>query len=138
MRIGELAEKTGVSVRALRYYEEKGMLVPDRSAGGHRSYPETGVGMVWLIQQFYAAGLSSKSIQTIMPSIRAGRATPEALDLLVAERDRIDKMARELADAREKLDTIITAASADSCAHAVPEAPLQRGTGPAACQPKND
>jgi DNA-binding transcriptional MerR regulator len=116
MRIGELAEKSGVSVRALRYYEEKGMLVPERSAGGHRSYPDTGVGVVWLIQQFYAAGLSSKSIQAIMPSVRAGRATPEVLELLVAERDRIDKLARGLADARERLDTIITTAGADSCA----------------------
>ena len=116
MRIGELAEKTGVSVRALRYYEEKGMLVPERSAGGHRTYADTGVGMVWLIQQFYAAGLSSKSIQAILPSVRAGRATPEALELLVAERDRIDKLARELADARERLDIIITNAGADSCA----------------------
>jgi DNA-binding transcriptional MerR regulator len=116
MRIGELAEKTGVSVRALRYYEEKGMLIPERSAGGHRSYPDSGVGMVWLIQQFYAAGLSSKSIQAILPSVRAGRATPEALELLVAERDRIDKLARELADARERLDTIIATAGNDSCA----------------------
>ncbi|MEV6639195.1 MerR family transcriptional regulator [Amycolatopsis sp. NPDC051371] len=116
MRIGELAEKTGVSVRALRYYEEKGILVPERSTGGHRSYPESGVGVVWLIQQFYAAGLPSKSIQAIMPSVRAGRATPEALELLVTERDRIDKAARELAGARDRLDAIITTAGADSCA----------------------
>ncbi|GLY39998.1 MerR family transcriptional regulator [Amycolatopsis sp. NBRC 101858] len=116
MRIGELAEKTGVSVRALRYYEEKGMLVPERSAGGHRTYADTGIGMVWLIQQFYAAGLSSKSIQAILPSVRAGKATPEVLDLLVAERDRIDKLARELADARERLDTIIATAGSDACA----------------------
>jgi DNA-binding transcriptional MerR regulator len=136
MRIGELAEKTGVSVRALRYYEEKGILVPERSAGGHRSYPDAGVGVVWLIQQFYAAGLSSKSIQAILPSVRAGRAAPEVLELLVAERDRIDKLARELADARERLDAIITSASADSCSHEVPEAPPRRGSGPAVCPPK--
>lgn len=137
MRIGELAEKSGVSVRALRYYEEQGMLVPERSTGGHRSYPDAGVGVVWLIQQFYAAGLSSKSIQAIMPSVRAGRATPEALELLVTERDRIDKLARELTDARERLDAIITAAGADSCPHDVPEAPPRTGANPAACHPKN-
>lgn len=49
-----------------------------------------------------------------MPSVRAGRAMPEALELLVAERDRIDKAARELAGTREKLDAIIATAGADS------------------------
>ncbi|WP_370962500.1 MerR family transcriptional regulator [Amycolatopsis sp. cg9] len=133
MRIGELAEKTGVSVRALRYYEEKGMLVPGRTAGGHRSYPDAGVGQVWLIQQFYAAGLSSTTIQAIMPAVRAGRASPEAIELLVTERDRIDRLARELAGAREKLDTIIATASADSCSHDAPGAP--HGARPPACRP---
>lgn len=40
MRIGELARRTGVSVRALRYYEEQGLLVPARAANGYREYTE--------------------------------------------------------------------------------------------------
>nr|WP_086858316.1 MerR family transcriptional regulator [Amycolatopsis lexingtonensis] len=134
VRIGELAEKTGVSVRSLRYYEEKGMLVPERTAGGHRSYPEAGVGQVWLIQQFYAAGLSSTTIQGIMPAVRAGRANPEVIELLITERDRIDRLARELVDARQKLDTIIATASSDSCRHDAPDDP--KVTGPRRPRPR--
>ena len=116
MRIGELAAKSGVSVRALRYYEERGMLVPERSAGGHRHYSERGVELVWLIQQFYSAGLSSKSILTILPCVETGETSPEALAVLVAERERIDRQLAELATARKKLDTVIENASSASCA----------------------
>ncbi|MEV6622334.1 MerR family transcriptional regulator [Amycolatopsis sp. NPDC051106] len=117
MRIGELAEKTGVSVRALRYYEEQGMLVPERSAGGHRHYSERGVEVVWLIQQFYAAGLSSKTILTILPCVESREATPEALAVLVAERDRIDRRLAELAGTRKQLDDVIAIASSGACSH---------------------
>ncbi|GAA4545880.1 MerR family transcriptional regulator [Amycolatopsis samaneae] len=115
MRIGELAAAAGVSVRALRYYEEQGLLASRRSAGGHRHYPESAADQVWLIQQFYAAGLSSKAILAIMPCIETGEVTPEALALLVAERDRIDRQVEGLASARDRLDTIITTAGTPSC-----------------------
>ena len=37
MRIGEVAERAGVSTRALRYYEEQGLLESDRTSSGQRS-----------------------------------------------------------------------------------------------------
>jgi hypothetical protein len=40
MRIGELAERTGVPARLLRYYEEQGLLTPARAANGYRDYGE--------------------------------------------------------------------------------------------------
>ncbi|MFC7469069.1 MerR family transcriptional regulator [Actinomadura keratinilytica] len=57
MRIGELATRTHVSVRALRYYEEHTLLTPDRTPSGQRHYPESAVARVHLIQQLYAAPL---------------------------------------------------------------------------------
>ena len=38
MKIGELAEKSGVSVRSLRYYEQQGLLQPGRLMNGYRMY----------------------------------------------------------------------------------------------------
>ncbi|MFH8612939.1 MerR family transcriptional regulator [Streptomyces sp. NPDC018029] len=113
MRIGELATRAGVSVRALRYYEEQNLLTSRRSPSGQRQFPDSAVDRVRLIQQLYAAGLPSKSIADLLPCVVNGEATPELLDRLSAERDRIDGRIGALVDARDRLSTVIAAATAN-------------------------
>ncbi|MDA3643221.1 MerR family transcriptional regulator [Saccharopolyspora indica] len=113
MRIGELAARAKVSVRALRYYEEQDLLIAERSPSGQRHYPDSAADRVQLIQQLYAAGLSSKSIRDLLPCVVDGEATPELLDRLSAERDRIDGQIGELVSARNRLDGVITNATAN-------------------------
>src|ERR1700691_1624244 len=108
MRIGELATRTGVSVRSLRYYEQQDLLAPERSLSGQRHFAESAVDRVQLIQQLYAAGLPSKSILDLLPCVVNGRATPELLDRLSAERDRMDRLIGDLTSIRNRLDTVIT------------------------------
>ena len=111
MRIGELAGKSGVSVRALRYYEEQRLLEAERSASGQRHYSEAAVARVQLIQLLYGAGLSSKTIVELLPCVeRPNMVTPATLALLSAERDRIDQQIETLVASREKLDGVITTA----------------------------
>jgi DNA-binding transcriptional MerR regulator len=114
MRIGELAEKTGVSVRALRYYEEQSLLSALRSDSGQRLYPDTAVDRVRLIQQLYAAGLSSKTILDLLPCVDAGVSTPESMARLTAERDRINLQIGDLITTRDRLNAVIDAAGASS------------------------
>jgi DNA-binding transcriptional MerR regulator len=117
MRIGELARRTGVSERSLRYYEQQGLLAADRTPGGQRDYPEAAVDRVIRIQELFAAGLHSKKIARLLPCMRDADggpseiATPQLVDDLVAERDRIDRMMTELANSRAVLDEVITAAA---------------------------
>ncbi|MGW0686886.1 MerR family transcriptional regulator [Streptomyces sp. NPDC002754] len=111
MRIGELATRTGVSVRALRYYEEHALLAADRSPSGQRRYAQDAVDRVLLIQQLYAAGLSSRTIVELLPCVVDGTATPELLKRLSAERDRVDHKITELADTRDRLDSVIVGAT---------------------------
>ncbi|MET7323130.1 MerR family transcriptional regulator [Streptomyces sp. NPDC005549] len=113
MRIGELAARTGVSVRALRYYEEQELLVAERSRSGQRQYPESAVDHVRLIRQLYAAGLSSRTIVELMPYAVDGRATPELLDRLSTERERVEGRITELVGARDRLDSVITGAASN-------------------------
>lgn len=132
MRIGELAARAGVSVRALRYYEEQDLLHPERSASGQRHYHESAADRVHLIQQLFAAGLSSRTIVQLMPCVDTGEATPAMLELLLAERDRIDRQIGELADARDRLDTVIASTKVRSCSHRRPHL-----TGVAAGPPRH-
>jgi DNA-binding transcriptional MerR regulator len=116
MRIGELARRTGVSERSLRYYEQQNLLASDRTAGGHRDFPERAVDRVIRIQELFAAGLNSRTVARILPCMRdtdggpSEIATPQLVADLTSERDRIDRMMAELANSREVLDGVITAA----------------------------
>ncbi|GAA0906408.1 MerR family transcriptional regulator [Virgisporangium aurantiacum] len=117
MRIGELARRTGVSERSLRYYEQQNLLASERTAGGHRDYPERAVDRVIRIQELFAAGLNSRTIARILPCMRdtdggpSEIATPQLVADLTSERDRIDRMMTELASSRDVLDGVITAAA---------------------------
>ncbi|GHF65834.1 DNA-binding transcriptional MerR regulator [Amycolatopsis bartoniae] len=110
MRIGELAERSGVSVRSLRYYEEQRLLEAERSPNGQRRYDEDAVHRVQLIQLLYRAGVPSRTIHELLPSIETGEVTAELLDRLLAERDRIDDQLATLTSARHRLQNIISLA----------------------------
>ena len=111
MRIGELAERTGVSVRALRYYEEQGLLAAQRSDSGQRHYQEHAIGRVRLIQQLYAAGISSAGILEMLPCMVTGVAAPHVLAKLHGHRSSVVKQIEELRETLLQLDNVITNAT---------------------------
>lgn len=110
MRIGEVAARSGVSTRALRYYEEQQLLSSARTAGGQRHYSDGAVERVRLIQQLYAAGLGSRAIVDLLPCVYTGVATPDMITRLVTERDRIIQQVQALARTRDRLDAVIATA----------------------------
>ena len=116
MRIGEIAHQAGVSTRALRYYEEQGLLTSERTPSGQRTYPESAVERVRLIQQFFTAGLPSRTILQLLPCVDTGHASPESFALLASERDRITAAMADLAAARDALDRMVDIAN-----HPTPE-----------------
>jgi DNA-binding transcriptional MerR regulator len=116
MRIGEVAQRSGVSTRSLRYYEEQGLIAATRTTAGQRTYPESAVERVQLIQQFFSAGLPSRTIVQLLPCHDSGMATPEVFEMLEAERARISESMASLAAARDALDRMI-----DIAHHPTPE-----------------
>ncbi|WP_291045095.1 MerR family transcriptional regulator [Herbiconiux sp.] len=107
MRIGELAARAHVSTRALRYYEEQGILHSERTPSGQRVYGEAAVERVRLIQHLFSAGLASRTIALILPCVDTGHAPPEMLSSLHTERDRITSVIADLEQARQRLDQVI-------------------------------
>ena len=62
-KVGELARRTGLSVRALRYYDEIGLLSPSRrTEGGHRQYTAGDVVRLQRIKSLRALGFSLREI----------------------------------------------------------------------------
>ncbi|MEV8400263.1 MerR family transcriptional regulator [Streptomyces niveus] len=110
MRIGEVAAKAGVSVRALRYYEQQELLHSTRNPGGQRQYPAGAVERVRLIQRLYSVGLPSRTIREVLPFADSGEVSPELLELLAAEHDRLDRQLTDLRDVRDRLHDCLTEA----------------------------
>lgn len=112
MRIGDLAARTGASIRSLRYYEEQGLLTSTRSASGQRHYTEAAVERVHFIRRLYAGGLSSRTIAEVMPCVESPSAdhTDAALERLARERDRLAGHISDLQQTLETLDTLMAVA----------------------------
>jgi DNA-binding transcriptional MerR regulator len=107
VRIGEVARAAGVSVRAVRYYEQQGLLTAERSPSGQRLYPRDAVMMVRFFQQMYAAGLTSQRIAELLPCWDSGHTDAHQRAMLRAERDRIQAKVDELQTALRRLDEVI-------------------------------
>ncbi|MFD8548357.1 MerR family transcriptional regulator [Streptomyces sp. NPDC059649] len=108
MRIGELARRTGVSPRVLRYYEQQGLLHAERDANGYRRYRgEEAVETVQRVREMLAAGLNTDEIRGLLPCAQGGPGLlPCAHSCEVVERrmSQLEAEMAELARRRAALD----------------------------------
>ena len=76
MKIGELANKTGLTTKTIRYYEDIGILPePGRQANGYRSYNPSVIDRVGFIKDAQASGLSLIEVQIILELRDEGEST---------------------------------------------------------------
>ncbi|MEU5155412.1 MerR family transcriptional regulator [Glycomyces sp. NPDC021274] len=70
MQIGEVADRTSLSLRTIRYYEEVGLVVPSgRSQGRFRLYSEADVRRLWLIRKLKPLDLSLDQIRDLLAAL---------------------------------------------------------------------
>lgn len=116
MRIGELAERTGVSIRSLRYYEEQGLIRPARTPSGYRVFADTDVERVARIQLLYSAGMRSSCISDVLGCVLGDGSeaydepAPDLVAGLIPVRERIVRQITELGESLTVLDRILDAA----------------------------
>ncbi len=75
MRIGELGRRAGVSARALRHYEELGLLEARRRANGYRDYDERDLQVVTEIRSLVELGFALEETRPFVECLRAGHPT---------------------------------------------------------------
>jgi MerR family transcriptional regulator, copper efflux regulator len=81
LQIGEVAERVGLSLRTVRYYEEQGLLTPEsRTSGGFRLFSEEQVRRLALIKQMKPIGFTIQEMRELLDARDAVRApeTPDA------------------------------------------------------------
>ncbi|GAA2576997.1 MerR family transcriptional regulator [Winogradskya consettensis] len=112
IHIRDLAARAGVSTRALRYYEQQGLLhAAARTTSGQRVYTENAAERVELIQHLYSAGLSSRDVAVLIPCVENREAPAEAVTMLHTERQRLAREIKELQARLTRLDEVIVIAT---------------------------
>ncbi|MEX5269465.1 MerR family transcriptional regulator [Kocuria sabuli] len=102
MQIGELAERTGLSLRTIRHYDDVGLLPASRTEGGFRVYTEQDVERLLVVRQMKPLGFTLEEMAELLELLGAEDAAPERLaDHLERARPERDKLARKLAQADE-------------------------------------
>ncbi|GAA2945066.1 MerR family transcriptional regulator [Streptomyces enissocaesilis] len=113
MQIGEVAERTRLSLRTIRHYEEVGLVTPSaRSKGGFRLYTGADVERLMVIRRMKPLDFSLEEMRDLLDITDRLAATddPPADDEKERLRERLDSY-REAADARcEALRARLTAA----------------------------
>jgi DNA-binding transcriptional MerR regulator len=116
MRIGELSARTGVSVRALRHYEQEGLLVPERRGNGYRDYGEGTERLVRQIRGMIERGLPARLVREVLPYPDGpGDLMPRVpcsylLEQVAGQRDQLDRRIASLVRNRDALDAYLGAA----------------------------
>ncbi|MDN5853688.1 MAG: MerR family transcriptional regulator [Actinomycetia bacterium] len=116
LQIGEVAERVGLSLRTIRFYEEAGLVIPTaRSEGGFRLYSGSEVKRLRLIKKMKPLGLSVEEIGKILAVLdslatrgEVGADRPALLGELAEYRaivdDRIEQLQARIAAAQELSD----------------------------------
>ncbi len=95
LTIKEIREKTGLTSRTLRYYEQLGLLHPAAraDAGGYRLYSDNVLDTIDQIQKYKDMGYELKEIRAILddPDFDFSSSLPKLIDRLIKKRNEIDE-----------------------------------------------
>lgn len=133
--IGQIARRTGLAVSAIRYYEDAGLITPDRTASGQRQFDRADLRRLSFIRIAQALGFPLSRIRAALDTLPQRKAPTKAdwSRLSTEFRDDIDARIAQLQAMRSKLDGCIGCGclSLDTCALYNPDdMAAQNGTGP--------
>ncbi len=130
MSIGDLAERTGLAVSAIRFYETKGLVTPERNTGGQRRYLRSDIRRLSFVQVAQQLGFSIEDIRTALAGLPEGR-TPTQKDWEKISRDfraHLDERIARMTRLRDYLEGCIGCGclSMKKCALVNPEDGLKK------------
>lgn len=111
MRIGELATETGATARALRHYEQEGLLTSERAHNGYRVYDAAAAVRVRNIRYLLDAGLTLDDARFFLPCLDGDMTTaPPSPEGLRVARERLAVLEARIAvqtEARDRLSAAL-------------------------------
>ncbi|MCF6526102.1 MerR family transcriptional regulator [Streptomyces sp. JJ36] len=117
MRIGELAERAGVSTRTLRYYEFRGLLPARRAVNGYRVYDEDDLRQVEQIRVLRDFGFGLEDTRPFVECLQAGHpagdSCPAAVQVYRSKLAELDALMEELRTVRAQVRAQLVRAEAE-------------------------
>ena len=107
IKIGELARRTGVSVRSLHHYDELGLLPSQRTLAGHRCYEHDDVVRLLRIRALQSLGFSLEKIRACLDdeSYSPGRVLELQLEMLDGQVERVQRLRHRVVGLLERIRT---------------------------------
>lgn len=124
MYIGEVSKITGVSVKAIRLYEEKGLLLEVARSGKYRIYDQTHIQTIELIKEAKAVGFKLSEMKSALDAGQEDNIWRSALHAIRRKKDEIKKEIKRLDDIYS--DLAMYENSIDTCLSEKPECDLSR------------
>ncbi len=115
LKIGEITEKTGLSIPTLRHYDSVGLVTPSgRSPGGFRLYNDEDVRRILLVRRMKPLGFTLDQMRSFLDAaegLRDGTADPAEARATLAEirdeaRARYEKLKKQVAYAEEFIELV--------------------------------
>ena len=105
MLIGDLADRAGLSAKAIRFYEQAGLLPqPPRTSGGYRDYPPGALDRLAFIRHAQSAGFTLADIRGVLAVRDSGQAPCQHVSVLIGEHlARVERRIAELTRTRDVL-----------------------------------
>ena len=107
LSIGEVAERAGVSVSAIRYYERNGLLPRAERVSGQRRFATSTVRRLMVIAAAKRAGFSLAEVRALLVSVDEGAPAYEQLRALAARR--LPQVEAEIESARARRNWLAAA-----------------------------
>lgn len=126
MNIGEVARRSGLPAKTIRYYEEIGLIRPQRGANGYRAFRETDLHKLAFLGRARALGFSIEDCRNLLQLYEDETRTSAEVKQIA--RKHLSDMARKIEDLREMQTTLATLI--DACAgDSRPDCPILSSLG---------
>ncbi|HEX6686203.1 MAG TPA: MerR family transcriptional regulator [Candidatus Limnocylindrales bacterium] len=110
LRTGQVASAAGVNIQTLRYYERRGLIAePDRSPGGHRTYPADTVTLLAVIKAAQKLGFTLHEVAELLDTGRRRHPTRDLQQRAVTKLAEVDQKIARLHTIRQALAELIDA-----------------------------
>ncbi|MGI9380427.1 MAG: Cu(I)-responsive transcriptional regulator [Methyloligellaceae bacterium] len=114
MNIGEAATEAGLPAKTLRYYEDIGLVTPQRSDNGYRHYAEEDIHKLRFLQRSRSLGFTIADCRTLISLYEdTSRASADVKSIAKSHLDQVEIKIQELESLRNTLKHLINSCKGD-------------------------